>query len=160
MSRELKFRIWDNLKKEWVAKKVYHASIDSSGEFSFKQHSEGFAIQQYTGVKDVNDKKIYEGDIVWLNSAMSFGPWEKENNRFEIVFHRGCFQLKPIKLSKPQDNGVGGGNLQFSHMVEIIGHDADDMPVYEYHLPPPRPLCDFNICEVMGNVFDNPELLK
>jgi hypothetical protein len=164
MNREIKFRVWDKASQNFLLSEVsgkhpFHF-VGALETYSIESSHPDYVFQQYTGRKDENEQEIYEGDIVWLNFAHAFESWGKENNRFEIVFYRGAFQLKPIKLSKPQGFGIGGGNGQFSHLVEIVGHDEDDDPIYEYRLPPPQPLCDFNICVVMGNIFENPELKK
>ena len=163
MNREIKFRIWDHEKKQFLTYPCYVNHLDGNEFMCFDRYftvsEERCVLQQYTGRQDVNDKDIYEGDIVWLDYAHCSPEYEKQNNIFEIIFHRGAFQLNPIKLSKPQGYGISGGNFAFRHMVEIIGHDDEDIPIYKYHLPPPRPLCDFSVCVVMGNVFENPELL-
>lgn len=118
-----------------------------------------YVVQQCVGKRDTNDKKIYEGDIGFLDYSGSSPKWEKEHNLFEVIFHRGAFKLKPIKLAMPQSNGDRGGNLCFSYMVEIVGHDEEGNPIYRYHLPPPQYLGEFNIFEIIGNVFENSELM-
>ena len=61
--RKFKFRVWDN-----VAKKMYYSEMEQYDDeigFRFKHFMTDTPIyMQYTGIKDINGKEIYEGDIV------------------------------------------------------------------------------------------------
>lgn len=81
-------------------------------------------VCQYTGLKDMNGKKIFEGDIIKIpDDYNEFG--HNAGEIYEIYFCYGGFRLKP-KYSKAR-----GYWLEDDRTVEVI-----------------------------GNIFDNPEILE
>lgn len=133
--RELKFRIWDTLSKKYISQRHYLSSmkVDESGiaTFTYKQHLDGgFIIQQYTGLKDRYDKEIYEGDIV--------RAWNQGSSHVGEI--RWRLEGAPIIFIYP---AYHDGQFWFLH-----GSKTKD-GVY----------VDCGI-EVIGNIFENSELLK
>ena len=91
MSREIKFRVWDKDRKEFV----YISGTDegfwiNDGISTTVMPNHSSNLEQYTGLKDKNGKEIYEGDIVTLE-------YDLENVEPEdcsvITFSGGCFRV-------------------------------------------------------------------
>ena len=88
--------------------------------------------QEYTGLKDKDGKEIYCGDIVELHTAANDKAKGIKDNHCGLyeIYWDRCYKLKAIKP-----------NWFF-------------IPNFE------SPAADYNIMKVVGNVFENPELLK
>jgi uncharacterized phage protein (TIGR01671 family) len=93
-------------------------------------------IGQYTGLKDKNGKEIYEGDIVYsefadASSCMFLVGWNNKLSCFGVMDEYD-YQSKQLGYDFPEfDNHL---------FIEVLKHSK--------------------ILKVIGNIHDNPELLK
>lgn len=145
MNRIIKFRAWDKDEEKMdhniglVGNRILFeygdiesddSSVEAISYVDIDEHNEKyFEIMQYTGLKDKNDKEIYEGDIVDYPDASRCG----ESYDYDCYINRG-----------------------------IVEYDLDSM---SYHFTNRETVDMEDICikdevEVIGNIYENPELLK
>lgn len=60
-NREIKFRVWHKISKEWCGYLKPNQTISHS---SLEYTADDLEYYQYTEIKDKNGKEIYDGDIV------------------------------------------------------------------------------------------------
>lgn len=128
MNRDIKFRAWVKDRKaifevvliNYVTKKVTYL-FERVGHLLNIRHEKfnDIELMQYTGLKDKNEKEIYEGDI------LSNGNNEKP---YKVIFENGSYRA------------------EFEGEFEEHSFDLIDVVAQG--------------CEVVGNIYENPELLK
>lgn len=118
MNREIKFRAWDIKNNvmfnvgdiDWRHVTVGEMEVDHQRDL------DEVILLQYTGLKDKNGKKIYDGDIV--------NAWEEDG---------GAYSKSIETVSYEKDKGR---------------YVAGQYGLYHYAL------------EIIGNIYENPELIK
>jgi uncharacterized phage protein (TIGR01671 family) len=135
-NRELKFRVWLHDTKKWGDVACIEV-FNSTGKLEYLYQDQPYTIQQYTELKDKNGKEIYEGDIV-------------KNARTKVErteFAKGCFTNHLIEI------GEEIGEILFIKPSFCLSFNYIR---YDYIMP--MCLAEHRY-EVIGNVFENPELL-
>jgi uncharacterized phage protein (TIGR01671 family) len=86
--REFKFRAWIPKEKSMLSDMTYNALVDArlNNRNSWKRTD--WIKMQYTGMQDIENKDIYEGDIITFRYPPSF------KRIGTVVFRDGCFDVE------------------------------------------------------------------
>jgi len=133
--REIKFRVWD--KRDKRMRDIGYLDFEGRVQILENDHpskvrnKKDFVLMQYTGLKDKNGTEIYEGDIVKYRPYYAY----EYNEEYEI------------DIVKWGETGDTDGFLHHRHLEWIVFD---------------QPLADVvdGDCEVIGNIFEDSELLK
>lgn len=135
--REIKFRAWDKELKNWADYAIAYDRLsfldENTGWWKTDKEGERFILCQYTGLKDENDREIYEGDI--LISKASENP--KDHKLWLVSYQDGGFVID--YKHKPKDK-----RKRSKCEIEVLCEDN----IWLYGM------------EVAGNIYENPELLE
>ena len=139
MNREIKFRAWDIENKEML--KVQELDFEPTfygGRIAIRPDqyndyfdTEDMILMQYTGLHDENGKEIYEGDIVL------YQDWEMayEGGGNDSFINKGIVEYC-------EDNCCFNvTERQTVDLADVLYKDNEDL-------------------EIIGNIYDNPELLE
>lgn len=165
MNREIKFRAWDKINK----KMVYNVGIGPDGKLSpnaeiyasswkVNQNALDFfrgieqlfeEPQQFTGLHDKNGKEIYEGDVLGLNEL-------------PIPGKQTSFGQAIVKFGDYSYLGIEYGSDGYGYYVEgYDGYRRSDGRIDKYYFSDTgqETILHCKEWEVIGNVFENPELI-
>lgn len=129
--REIKFRLWDQIRKEFLysADLHYTKSFRDFGNNCFYDWLG--SLSQYTGLKDKNGKEIYEGDIISDITAAGF-----DNQILEVMWSE--YETKYVLA----ESGV---NIRYNAYWNIPRQYANSTTVSG---------------KIIGNIYENRELLS
>lgn len=150
----LRFRAWDTTKKE-MFKDTF--AITESGQVVIVEQSfvtdtpeyvfvDNLVIMQSTGLKDKNSKEIFEGDVLKFNDEWPDYCYEgyvdgsiDGINYVEIKKEKTCFTFGKTKI--PESALICLLEEEHYPFEELLTEAS-----YEF--------------EIIGNIYENPELLK
>ena len=112
-------------------KAIIGYSKSSSNYGNYSISFDDIELMQYTGLHDKNGKEIYEGDIIEFSYDMFVGNFDTFVAKGVVVFDEGAFY---VELFENERTTKDEAYLLYSINLDTI--------------------------EVIGNKFDNPDLLE
>lgn len=120
MNREIKFRVWND-----SLKIMYSPDNQIGGLWRLQESPNGIlkctqdeTLMQYTGLKDINGKEIYEGDILHVIYADGREFMGDDADYIDSVYydeHCGSFLIK-------RKIGADALGHDFGKSMEVIGN--------------------------------------
>ena len=152
--REIKFRAWEKpTSEEWDKKRGISNVPEFGGQMLKMPLNNYFGLQrffgyldeeqhilmQYTGLKDKNGKEIYEGDVVNVTIRENIGTFNVPD---DIIANGGY---------------TGRDDVYEAEVIfKDFGFCINDKKMGEFYLQS----MEDTFFEVIGNIYENPELLK
>lgn len=142
-----KYRAWSTDKKIMAEVRTLRFTDELVETDKFVERSiEGVKLMQSTGLKDENGKEIFEGDILKFNDEWADYGYEgyiegsiEGINYVEIKREKTCFTFGKTKLPE-------------SSLIDLVENE---------HYPFEGLLIEASYeFEIIGNVYENPELLE
>ena len=137
MQREIKFRAFDDGKMIYQNQTIMTDNTDQLWYF-FKNIRKDAVIMQFTGLIDKNGKEIFEGDIVF-NSNRTLITMNEDKRLYLVKWQEGEYNNEETWLQKKP-------GFVFEKII-TDGKKYMDLIFSQEQI------------EVVGNVFENPELL-
>lgn len=156
--REIKFRAWDkndgmiytcldliitppifnslDFNQDHYGKVKFYKN--KKGEWNTQNTGHSGVLMQFTGLKDKNGKEIYEGDMVLCADAGECFPEEYNEKKDEF------FPVGKYEVVYQGEEGYPAFELKDSPCEDVFG----------------LAYAHANSIEVIGNIFENPDLIK
>lgn len=136
--REIKFRAWDKESEEFLL--GFYVQSDTGdifsedGEGSLCPEDKEIVVEQFTGLHDKNGREIFEGDVCkyWMDDVWKVGF---------IRWDRGGYEIVVTKMGDRATDTV----FEFQGFIPRPGPGETQMG---------------DLFEVIGNIHENPEILK
>lgn len=135
MNREFKFRVWEIDRKCWANMAYIECCGNELKHLLFCDKPDKYIIQQFTGLKDKNNKEIYEDDIIKCSEIDSSSPTTGKRTVLQSFIAVVTWNKTLLGYYYNPISGTGYNN-------------------------PHQGLCYAYNIEVIGNIFETPELLK
>jgi uncharacterized phage protein (TIGR01671 family) len=91
---------------------------------------ENYHLMQFTGMKDKNNKEVYEGDLLKVHA----GNEQNKSKVWEVVFYEGAFCLKRIDWDHKPTSFItysdqcftNGIDIDCTSQLEVIGNKFEN----------------------------------
>lgn len=143
---EIKFRAWDKIEKKmrdierivWNKGRIVEI-CDERGYLVEGKYIKNWELLQFTGLKDISGKEIFAGDIV-KHSSRAYTPFENSISVVEWFSDNFCYIFRKKHTKEyEKDKQV--------YDTERIANAGGGYGIDFYP-------------EIVGNIFENPEMLK